>query len=561
MIMRSYQKEAYDCVLKAFEKNDTALCVLATSLGKTIIAAHLVKHFQESGRIMVIAHREELITQAQDKIERVTGCVGDIEMGSQWATAFDSFKSDIVVSTVQTQIAGRNGGRMTRFDPNEFSLLIADEAHHGVSTSWKKVIDYYKQNPKLKVLGLTATPDRHDKKAMGQIFEEVAYEYDIKDGISDGWLTPFEQQSVFVEGLDYSNVKTTAGDLNGKDLAAVLEFEENLHGIADPTVQLTDDKKTLVFAASVAQAERLTEIINRHKRDSARFVCGATPKELRRIIVTDYARNKFQYLVNVSCFTEGYDDPSIMAVVLARPTKSRSLYTQMVGRAGRVLTEIDIDQYDSVEARREAIMNSAKPFATILDFVGNAGRHKLICPADILGGNYSDEVVELANENAAKKSDENKMPVDVATELQKAEREIAKRHRDREDAIARDHLLLRAKYSTAKINPFNVLDIDPVREAPWHKGKPPSQRQLAYLEKSGVPTDGLSFSHASQIIDVMIKRREGGTCTYKQAKCLQKAGFDTTEMSFADASKRIGALAKCGWQRWRLPKNLQPGAK
>lgn len=561
MILRPYQSEAYDCVLKAFETYDTALCVCATSLGKTIVAAHLVEHFRKTGRIMMIAHREELITQAQDKIERVTGCVSDIEMGKQWASAFDVFKSDVVVSTVQTQIAGRDGGRMNRFDPEEFSLLITDEAHHSVSASWQTVIDYYKQNPKLKVLGLSATPDRLDGKAMGQIFETVAYEYDIKDGIEDGWLTPFEQLSVYVSGLDYSSVKTTAGDLNGKDLAAVLEFEENLHAIADPTVQLTGDSKTLIFAASVVHAERLTEIINRHKPHSARFVCGKTPKELRRDIVKDFAKKEFQYLVNVGCFTEGFDDPSIMVVVLARPTKSRSLYTQMVGRAGRVLTETDIDQYDSVEARREAISNSTKPFATIMDFVGNAGRHKLICPADILGGNYSDEVVELAKENAAKKSDETKKPVDVATELQKAEREIAKRHQMAEDAISRDHLLLRAKYSTAKINPFNVLDIDPKKEKPWHKGMPLTTGQKTCLEKFGVNTDGLTKTHASQIIDTMIKRREAGTCNYKQARCLQKLGYDVTEMTFKQASATIGALYRVGWQKWKLPKHLRPEKK
>ena len=118
--------------------------------------------------------------------------------------------------------------------------------------------------------------------------------------------------------------------------------------------------------------------------------------------------------------------------------------------------------------------------------------------------------------------------------------------------------MLRAKYSTAKINPFNVLDIDPKREAPWHKGRPPTAGQVKYLEKCGVPIDGLTFTHASQIIDTMIKRREEGTCTYKQAKCLQKQGYDTTEMSFGRAGFLIGELAKAGWKKWLLPKELQP---
>ena len=547
MILRPYQKEAHDCILESFETHDTALCVMATSLGKTIVASHVIKYFREFGRIMVVAHREELITQAQDKIHKVTGVESDIEMGESWAVNQGLFSNDVVISTIQTQCAGRESGRMTRFDPNEFSLLVVDEGHHAVSDTWKRVIDYYRQNPKLKVLGLTATPDRTDKEAMGQIFQTVAYAYDIRDGIDDGWLVPIEQQSVFVESLDYSNVKTTAGDLNGKDLAEVLEFEENLHGIADPTIQLTGDRKTLVFAASVAQAERLTEIFNRHKPDSSTFVCGSTPRDIRREIVKAYANDDFQYLVNVGCFTEGFDEPGIKVVVMARPTKSRSLYTQMTGRGGRILTEVNIDQYDTVENRREAIFDSDKPALIVLDFVGNAGRHKLICPADILGGNYPDDVVELAKENAAKESDRTGKPVDVATELQKAEREIAHRRDMEDEAISRDHLLLRAKFSTAKVNPFNILDIDPHKEKSWNKGKPPSNKQLAYLKDMGVDTSGMTSTHAHQVIDTLIKRREAGQCSYKMIKHLQRNGFPP-DLSMKHGKVIMAMLVRQGWR-------------
>ena len=553
MILRDYQLEAYEQTLEKFKTVDSAVCVLATGLGKSVYAAHLIKHFRESGRIMMIAHRAELIYQMDNHVQNICEIESDIEMGAEWASAFDVFQSDVVLSTVQTQIAGKDGGRMNRFDPKEFSLLVIDEAHHAPAETYKRIIEYYKQNPALKILGLTATPDRTDKKAMGQIFEDVAYAYDIRDGIDDGWLVPIEQQSVTVEGLDFSGVKTTGGDLNGKDLAAVLEFEEILHGIADPTVQLTGDRKSLIFAASVVHAERLTEIINRHKPHSAEFVCGTTPRDTRKIMFADFAEKKFQYLVNVGVATEGFDDPGIEVVVMARPTKSRTLYAQMAGRGTRPLSGI-VDLYPTNVERREAIAASDKPHLEIMDFVGNAGRHKLITSADILGGNYTDEVVELAKKNAEK----SKTPTDVVTELQKAEREIAKRRQMEDEATSRDHLKLRAKYSTAKINPFNVLDIDPKREAPWHKDRPPTPAQQKYLEKCGVPIDGLKFTHASQIIDTMIKRREEGTCTYKQAKCLQKFGFNATEMTFQQAGKTIGMLAQVGWKAFMLPKNMRP---
>ena len=306
MKLREYQNEAVQNTLIEFEKHDAVLAVMATGLGKTVFFSHVAKHFMQYGRVMMLAHREELIYQGKDKMGRVTGVDADIEMGQSWALN-NYFKSDIIVSTVQTQIAGMDGeGRMTRFDPNEFSLLIIDEAHHAVAQTYQRVIQHYRQNPKLKVLGVTATPDRTDEEALGKIFTSVSYEYDIRNGIEDGWLVPIEQMIVEVRTLDFSQMRTTAGDLNGKDLAAQMEFEENLHGIADPTLQIVGNRKTLVFAASVAQAERLSEIFNRHKPGCAEFVTGGTPKEYRRKVFDAFAKNQLQFLTNVgvACLDE-----------------------------------------------------------------------------------------------------------------------------------------------------------------------------------------------------------------------------------------------------------------
>lgn len=553
MKLRPYQKEAYDATLAKFEKTDTALCVMATGLGKTIYFAHIVDHFRKTGRIMVLAHREELIFQAQDKMKKITGVEADVEMGDLWSGGSFFFPTDIVVSTIQTHNAGREQKRMERFDPHTFSLLVIDEAHHAPADSYKRVIDYYRQNKNLKVLGVTATPDRHDKKAMGQIFDEVAYQYDIRDGIDDGWLVPIEQQSVFVDSLDYSAIKTTAGDLNGKQLAEVLEFEENLHAVADPTVKLVGEKKCLVFAASVVQAERLTEIFNRHKPGSARYVTGKTPKETRRRMFEEFTDGSFQFLVNVGVLTEGYDEPSIECIVLARPTKSRSLFCQMVGRGTRVLTEVDIDQFGDAVERRDAIAKSGKTALEVIDFVGNAGKHKLMTTADILGGKYDDDVVELASKNAAEQSDREGKPVDIAGELEQAMREIARSRAEAEDAVWRDQIKLRAKFSTAKINPFDVMDVNPVREVPWHKDRQPSQKQLDFLKKNGVNIEGMNYTNIKLVIDTIFRRREEGKPSYKQTKQLFSRGIDCTEITFEEAGKMMGELVQNHWQtpqRW-----------
>lgn len=215
---RPYQIEALDGIRDKLKTNTSTLLVMATGQGKTITFCELARDYKASGKVMILAHREELISQAYDKVLEVAECEPDIEMGEWHIQAFGEFQSAIVLSTIQTQIAGMAGnGRMTKFDPQDFSLLIIDEAHHSAAKSYRRVIAHYRRNPDLKVLGVTATPDRADERALGQIFETVAYEYGILEGIEDGWLVHIEQQSVYVEGLDYSQIRTTAGDLNGAD--------------------------------------------------------------------------------------------------------------------------------------------------------------------------------------------------------------------------------------------------------------------------------------------------------------------------------------------------------
>lgn len=546
MKLRDYQRDAVEKTLESFRTNQAVLLVLATGTGKTVIAGHIADHFKDHGRILLLAHREELVFQGLEKLERITGAASEIEMANSWAgksTMWGGAK--IIVSTIQTQIAGRDGGRMNRFDPNDFALVIIDEAHHATAKSYRKVNDYYRQNPNVRILGLTATPDRADEEALGQVFDDVAFEYEIRDGIDDGWLVPVTQQSVHVEGLDYSSIRTTAGDLNGKDLAEVLEFEANLHGMTTPILDLCGDAKTLIFTATVAQAERMAEIINRHKPDSAEFVCGTTPKEYRRELFRRYAAGGFQYLANVGVATEGFDEPGIEHIVMARPTKSRALFAQMLGRGTRTLPGV-VDDVDTADARKALISLSDKPALNVLDFAGNAGRHKLIHPADILGGKYSYEIVELANRNIER----TEKPANIASELVKAEREIEKRCRMREEAARRTKIKVASRYSTSKVNPFDVLDIVPCREPGWHKGKPATDRQKAAIRKFGVDVpEGLSFTHASQLVAKLLGRAKEGRPSFKQSKLLRRYGYNPDEMSFAQAGEIITQIAANGWRR------------
>ncbi len=548
MRLRDYQAKALQGIHDQFEQNDSTLLVLATGLGKTVIVSHLVKDYLDKGRIMMLAHREELIGQAWRTLKRVTGIEPDTEMGDYHANSYGAFRSDIVVGTIQTQNAGRGMGlkRMTKFDPSDFSLLIIDEGHHAAAASYRRVIEYYQRNPKLKVIYLTATPDRADEKALGQFIDSVAYEYDLREGVDDGWLVPITQQSVYVDGLDYSSIRTTAGDLNGKDLARVLEFEEMLHGFCSPTIEIAGDKKTLIFAASCEQASRMTEILNRHKTGSARYVHGGTPKEERRELWPAYTAGEFQYLVNVGITTEGWDEPSVEVVVMARPTKSRRLMAQMLGRGTRALPNL-IEDCAGADARKLAIAGSDKSELLVLDFVGNCGRHKLITPPDILGGKYEDDIVDRAKKNAEKDSAQSGIPVDVIEQLELAEKQLAQEKAEAEERDSRQKIKLRAKYSTAKVNPFEMYNIQPWREKGWHKGRQPSEKQVALLERNGIDVNGLSFTHASQLIDRVIRNTKEGKASYKMLKCLQRYGFNP-DMEFSKARIVMDALSANSWR-------------
>ncbi|HZZ98848.1 MAG TPA: DEAD/DEAH box helicase family protein, partial [Candidatus Saccharimonadia bacterium] len=186
MILRPYQQRLVEAVFEKWRQFRSTLIVAATGTGKTEIFATIIERNQP-GRTLVLAHRTELIQQAREKIER-RGLPCEIEKADLYATTNLFHATPVVVSSIQTQCSGpKDNRRYKRFNPKDFSLLVCDEGHHACSPSWKEVIDYYRQNPTLKVLGVTATPDRADSEALGQVFESVAGTYDILDAIQDGY--------------------------------------------------------------------------------------------------------------------------------------------------------------------------------------------------------------------------------------------------------------------------------------------------------------------------------------------------------------------------------------
>lgn len=569
MRLRDYQQKCHDRVFEEWKKFQSTLVVVPTGGGKTIIFAHIINTVQPK-RAMVLAHRDELILQAKDKIETVTGLGVEIEKAELYANESLFHKMPVVVSSIQTQISGpKDNRRYTRFNPMDFGVLVCDEGHHAVSKSWREVISHYRKNPDLKVVAVTATPDRSDREALGQVFESVAFDYGILDAIRDGWLVDITQQFVSVAGLDYSHIRTTAGDLNEGDLAKVMESEENVQGICQPSMEVMygltpktlssipvpqwrdylvslnkKPRRTVVFTVSVAQAEMCANIFSR-AMDGVEWVCGATNKDKRRGILSRFGNGETHVVVNCGVLLEGFDNPAVEVIVMARPTKSRALYAQAVGRSTRPLPGI-VDGLETAEQRRTAIASSTKPFCRILDFVGNSGKHKLVTCADILGGKVSEEAIEVAKEKALKDG----KPVKILVTLTNAQIELERKRQEaiekarREKEARKAHLLAKVDHSIEDVNPFGNAQKIPVTARISRDGREFSEPQARVLRKAGYDPSKLAYGQGKAMIGKFLS-----VPTEPMIRVLTKHGYNTTGWDRKKAKATLDALAANHWRR------------
>ena len=560
---RPYQLECLSSIDDALRDGPSTLVVMATGTGKTVVFGHVAANWR-AGRVLIVVHRDELSQQASTKVGKIVGEQCAIEKGEERSNESTPWaKSHVVVTSVQTMC---RPNRHERFDPHEFGLVIIDEAHHSVAETYLRVLGHFRQNPNIKLLGVTATPDRADEEALGKVYQSVAFEYGIREAIDDGWLVPIQQQLIQVHDLDFSHCRSVAGDLNQGDLAAVMEAEKALHGVVYPMMETAGDRKTLVFTASVAHAERACEIANRHQPNSAEWIHGGTPIEVRRDVLRRYATGDFQYLFNCAIATEGFDDPTIEVVAIARPTKSRALYSQMVGRGTRPIAA-EVDGLDTADERKAAIAASDKPNVLVLDFVGNSGRHKLIHATDILGFDYNDDELDDALAEIMERSQQGlATDVEDAFRMAAERRENARRQKEIEEqqrrkyieeqalrnqqAARRQGIVAKADYSKREIDPFDVFDIRRKREPGWHKGRSPSPKMLNLLRKAKVPEsqlENLTFTDAQQLIKEVTKRWDEGLCSLKQAAVLRKYGY-SQNMTFDEAKRTLDRLAANRWK-------------
>lgn len=506
---RPYQRDAIAAVEREWAAGvKRTLLVMPTGTGKTVVFAELAAHERErAGRTLVIAHRTELLEQAMRKLAAV-GCSASLEQGGSRG----SRRSDVVVASVQTM----RGARLAGWPRDSFTKLVVDEAHHSAATSYQNILEHFSA---AQVLGVTATAKRADGRALGRVFDSVAYTYELRQAIRDGWLAPLRARRVHVADMDLTAVRSHHGDFDQGELAAILLAEKALHGVVSPLVQLGGNRKTLVFGVDVAHAKALAAVLNRHKPASAVALDGTATKAERSAARKLFARGAFQYLVGCSLFTEGYDEPSIECVALARPTQSWGLAVQMIGRGTR--------------------LHPGKDHCLILDFVGNT-KHPLIGPVDALAGadgEFDDEVrADLDKQLAGGQ-------VELEEVLVHAEA-FAQQKRERIGLIALTH------FRVTEVNPYVGAYMKPLDPNSPAAKQPASEAQLAAMKKLGYsdPPVGLCKGEASQLIDAAIARDKAGLASLAQIRLLKKLNVDVANTTKQRASQLIAIARARGFR-------------
>lgn len=527
--LRPYQVEAVLAVLEQLQETRSTLVVVATGLGKTQLAGALAGVWKD-GDILFLAHRNELVEQARDRLEQMTDCRVEIEKAELRA----SHTAHIVVASTQTL---QRQARLDGIGRDRFGLVIVDEAHHYAGNTMIRPIEYF-QNA--KVVGLTATPDRADGKALGQTFQTVAYTMGIEDGIEQGYLVPLEAMAVEVKQLDISEVGKTGKDLAAGELdeAMLRAVEPIVHGCIEHGAGRTG----ICFFPGLKSAQLATERFNLVDPDSARFVSGDTPLDERSMIMGDFRKKRFRWLCNCMAATEGFDAPGADLVVLGRPTLSRALMAQMVGRGTRTLPGV-IDGFPLAEQsaeRRECIAWSSKPNCLVLDFVGNAGKHSLQTPLDALAGNYTEAEVK-----AAKK----KKGGNVLENLRAARAEL------KQLASA---IQSKAQLEAQRWDPFATLRVNRGRldaEDEMFGRNPPTPSQVWAARMRGfsdADVNGLSKLAVSRLLSADNERSRKGIASYSQMRVLQRYGITDKSILAENAQKAIDYLQK----QWAYPSSI-----
>lgn len=523
MKLRPYQQQAKDAIFSEWENGiKKTLLVLPTGCGKTIVFAKVAEECVKGGsRVLILAHRGELLDQAADKIGKSTGLGCATEKAEQ--TCLGSWFR-IVVGSVQSMMREK---RLNQFPNDYFNTIIIDEAHHCISDSYQKVLRHF---PDAEVLGVTATPDRGDMQNLGTVFESLAYEYTLPKAIKEGYLSPIKAVTIPLK-IDMSAVGVQAGDFKSGDIATALD--PYLESIAEEMEKYCSNKKTVVFLPLVKTSQKFRDILNNHGFKAAEV--NGDSKD-RAEILEAFDKDQYNVLCNSMLLTEGWDCPSVDCIVVLRPTKVRSLYCQMVGRGTRLSPETNKDHL------------------LLLDFLWHTERHELCHPASLIC--ESAEVAQKMTENMEKDAG---CVIDIEEAEKTASEDVVAQ---REEALAKQLSEMKRRKKRL-VDPLQfemsiqAEDLSGYVPAFGWEMAPPSDGQKKTLEKLGILPDAIeNAGKASKILDRLDKRRREGLTTPKQIRFLESRGFQHVgTWQFETAKNMIDRIAGNGW---RVPSGIIP---
>ena len=524
MQLRPYQQEARTAVESEwYAGNSRTLLVLPTGCGKTIVFAKIAEDSVRKGdRVLILAHRGELLDQAADKIKSATGLICSTEKAEQSCLDSASRWYRITVGSVQSLM---RQSRLDRFEPDYFQTIIIDEAHHAVSDSYQRVLQYFYG---ARVLGVTATPDRGDMRELGNVFDSLAYEYTLPRAIKEGYLSPIKAVTIPLK-LDLSGVGMQSGDFKPGDLDSALD--PYLWQIADEMKKFCANRKTVVFLPLIKTSQKFRDILNDSGFRAAE-VNGQSDD--RAEILSDFDSGKYNVLCNSMLLTEGWDCPSVDCVIVLRPTKVRSLYCQMVGRGTRIC--------------------EGKDHLLLLDFLWHTERHELCRPAHLICDNS--EVAEKMTEDLAEQAG---CEMDIEEAAQAASDEV---QAQREEALAKQIEACKSR-KRKLVDPLQyemsicAADLSGYVPAFGWECAPPTDKQKAALEKRGIFPDEIeSAGKAKLLLDRLEKRQSAGLTTPKQIRFLESRGFQHVgTWQFEAASSMISRISANGWQ---IPRGVNP---
>lgn len=497
---RPYQTDFIEGVAKGFAAGHMRqLGVLPTGGGKTICFAHICNRFytKRKEKTLVLAHREELVEQAADKIQKATGLIASVEKAERHADR----ESPVVVASIQTM----QGKRLETWDKDHFGLIVCDEAHHVLADSWQKTLAHFST----RELGVTATPDRGDKRNLATHYQNLAYECSILDLIGDEFLSPLQIKAVPLR-IDLSAIKQTAGDYDSNQLdAAITPYLEQIATYLRD--ECADRKKIVVFLPLIQTSKRFVEICNRIGIVS-RHVDG-TSKD-RKEILADFTDSKFRLLSNAMLLTEGWDEPGVDCLLVLRPTKSRALFAQMVGRGTRI--------------------HPGKENLLFLDFLWLHERHDLARPASLISRNKEEEqsITDVLLADGDK--DLGEAMEDAAAEREAALiREIAENARKKERFLPIQHV-------AALLKDLKMKEYEPTFA--WESAKPTAgQRNVIERFKIKCPD---TRGEATMLMNKLFARSKDKLASVAQIAWLHKMRHPSPETATA---KEANAFLDSKW--------------